>query len=156
MPMIYMPDDRNPLQREPYRSFTDKFNALDKIDAAEIRFTVPETDTFYGSFLFQYQNAPPLITVRFVKTASERWFISLQSDTFIGDDEPLSHYTLFADDIERQSELFYIPNMQLSTEATVGSTFRVRLDAILEEDTDLLAGSYALFNQLVAIFTFEN
>ena len=156
MPMIYMPDDRNPLQREPYKTFTAKYHTLDKLDGAEIRFTVPETDTFYSSFLSQYQNTPPLITVRFVKSASKQWFVRLQSDTFIGDDEPLSHYTLFADQIEQQSERFFIPNMKLSTEATVGSTFKVRLDAILEEGTDLLAGAYSLLNQLVAIFTFEN
>lgn len=156
MPMIYIPDDHNPLQREPYKTFTVKYHALEEINGAEISFTVPEADTFYGSFLFQYQKAAPLITVRFLKTANERWLVRLQSDTFIGDDEPLSHYTLFADDIERQSELFYIPSMQLSTEVTVGSTFRVRFDAILEEGTDLLTGAYSLLHQLVTVFTFEN
>lgn len=145
------------LERDPYRAFTKKFNALADLENQEIELRIDNAkEGFYkGFFSDEYFMVKP--TLKFVfGRAGDEYFVRMVY-TFDRNCNNYRYYEQRLKLLKLRVPYFYIPDVsgfEMST--NIDDEFTLIFDVTVPEREKLLQVCHSLINQIITVFWFED
>lgn len=172
MPIVYLSKKQNPLLKEPYISFDNKFLLLENLHGSEIELSVG-TDKkgkfengFYSSEYAYQQNKKVRFIFERIKadyieksdSCSEdctyvRCIYSFGYDTI----DDLEYHLMRLQAFELRTDYFYIPKADLECYYAVDAEkVKIYIEALVMDEKDVQQVCRCILNQLIAIFSLED